>query len=292
MDNPKEKKRLLSRIGLGTAQFGMAYGATNKHGKLSSREIAVILARAWKEGITFLDTAPAYGTSEQLLGSLPEASSFFIGTKTLVSLSTPEDIFRGLECSLEKLSRPFVEVLLVHHADILQRKEGKAYWEVLQRCKAEGLVRKIGVSLYDVPETLELVERYSPDVVQIPLNPLDQRFLREGVIQSLSRKGIEIHVRSAFLQGTLLAPLEELPTFLPQEPFVRWHALCIKHAWTPLEAALGFALGCSESSRIICGITSVEELKELTKAALPLDSRLFVECCEGNRFVRDPRLWH
>ena len=68
----------------------------------------------------------------------------------------------------------------MHHSDILQGKGGDRYWHVLQRCKAEGLVRKIGISLYDVSETVELVECYSPEVVQIPLNPLDQRFFAGG----------------------------------------------------------------------------------------------------------------
>lgn len=292
MDSPEERRKLLSRIGLGTAQFGMAYGVTNKQGKLGAQEVAAILECAREKGISFLDTAPAYGNSEELLGILPEASHFSIGTKTPVSLSSPEDILRGLEYSLKKLSRSSVQVLLVHHADILLGEEGDLYWQALERCKAQGLVRKIGVSLYDVPETVALVERYSPEVVQIPLNPLDQRFLREGVIQNLSQKGIEIHVRSAFLQGTLLTPLEELPAFLPQEPFVRWYSFCKEHALTTIKATLGFALGISEISNVICGVTSERELRYLFDNAVPLETSSFALCHEENQFARDPRVWN
>ncbi len=291
MDSGKDRSIHISRIGLGTAQFGMAYGATNRHGKLSVGEVAAILECARQKGISFLDTAPAYGTSEELLGSLPETAHFFMGTKTSASLSNPEEIRRGLQHSLAKLSRNSVEILLVHHADILRGKEGKAYWKALQRSKAEGLVRKIGISLYDVLETMELVERYAPDVVQIPLNPLDQRFLREGTLQGLAARGVEVHVRSIFLQGTLLASPKDLPEFLHREPFERWRTFCEDHAWSPLEGALGFALGCSEISQIICGVTSVKELEDLLEAVFPLDPLLFAHCHEEKPFVRDPRLW-
>ena len=292
MDSQEERESLLSRIGLGTAQFGMPYGVTNRQGKPDPREVGAILGYAREEGVSFLDTAPAYGTSEKLLGSLPEALPFAIGTKTLSSLSSPEDVLRGLECSLKKLSRNFVEVLLVHHSEILRGEEGSVYWEVLRRSKADGLVRKIGISLYDVPETLELVERFAPEVVQIPLNPLDQRFLREGLIQSLSQKGIEIHVRSAFLQGTLLAPLEELPSFLPQEPFLRWQHFCEHHSWSPLRASLGFILGIPEISKVICGITSEKELCHILDSAISLKTSLFSPCHEENQLARDPRMWN
>ena len=292
MDSPEEKKQLLSRIGLGTAQFGLIYGITNRRGKLRPQEVAAILKCAREAGISFLDTAPAYGTSEKLLGSLSEALHFSIGTKTPVSLSSPEDVLRGLEHSLKKLSRSSVDVLLVHHSDVLRREDGDAYWQALQRCKAEGLVRKIGISLYDVPETMELLERFSPEVVQIPLNPLDQRFLRQGVIRSLYQKDIEIHVRSAFLQGTLLTPLEELPSSLPQEPFLRWQHFCRHYSWSLLEASLGFILGIPEISKVICGITSEEELRYLFHSAVSLETSLFNPCHEENQFARDPRMWN
>ena len=256
------------------------------------REITAILNHARKEGISFLDTAPAYGISEELLGSLSETSHFSISTKTSVSLSSPEEICRGLEHSLKKLSRNFLEILLVHHSDILRGKQREVYWQVLQRCKTEGLVRKIGISLYDVPETADLVERFSPEVVQIPLNPLDQRFLQEGLIRSLSRKGIEIHVRSAFLQGTLLVSPAELPFFLPKTPFQRWHRFCNDHSWSPLRASLGFILGIPEVSKVICGITSEKELCHLLDSAIPLETSLFNLCHEENQFARDPRMWN
>ena len=53
---------------LGSAQFGLNYGITNKKGKVSEQELVKILELAAESGITTIDTAPAYGSSEETLG--------------------------------------------------------------------------------------------------------------------------------------------------------------------------------------------------------------------------------
>ena len=70
------------QICLGSAQFGMDYGITNKKGKLSEIEIKKILARCLKSGIRFIDTAQSYGDSETVLGkNMPIINNFEIINK-------------------------------------------------------------------------------------------------------------------------------------------------------------------------------------------------------------------
>ena len=56
------------RISLGTAQFGLDYGISNKSGKIEPKEVDKILSFAKKNGIKSIDTAQAYGESETVLG--------------------------------------------------------------------------------------------------------------------------------------------------------------------------------------------------------------------------------
>ena len=73
----------LSRIGLGTVQFGMHYGVSNRVGQPDEREVAAILERAVARGVRYLDTASAYGDAEILLGRhLPAGHRLRIVTKT------------------------------------------------------------------------------------------------------------------------------------------------------------------------------------------------------------------
>ena len=67
------------RLALGTAQFGIEYGITNRRGKLREDEISKILSIADSRGVGGLDTAPAYGDSEALLGKLlPQEHTFSV----------------------------------------------------------------------------------------------------------------------------------------------------------------------------------------------------------------------
>ena len=57
------------KLALGSAQFGLAYGISNSHGKVSMNEVFRILTLAKSLGINTIDTASAYGNSEDVLGS-------------------------------------------------------------------------------------------------------------------------------------------------------------------------------------------------------------------------------
>src|SRR3989304_10330472 len=59
----------ISKLSLGTVQFGIPYGISNKNGKPNTKTVFEILEYALKNGINSFDTSPAYGRSEKILGS-------------------------------------------------------------------------------------------------------------------------------------------------------------------------------------------------------------------------------
>lgn len=264
------------RLGLGTAQLGMDYGVSNSSGQTSRAESVRILELAGKSGMRFIDTAPSYGTSESLLGEcLPPAHSFQIITKInalrkpVLTARDAEAIEKNVLSSLQRLRQTSVYGILFHCCADMQARGIDAVWKSLSRLKADGAVKKLGVSVYGTDEIGSLPERFAPDLVQLPLSVFDQRIPRSGVLQKLKKQGVEIHARSIFLQGVLLMNPEDLPS--PLSGFGRslntYYEALAHHRTSRLEGALHYALSIPELDAIICGVNSADQLSAILRAA-------------------------
>lgn len=263
------------KIGLGTAQFGMPYGITNTTGRVAPELAKKILRRAAETGIETLDTAAAYGESESVLGSLLwNDHPFRIVSKLppLPSLEFGHDIEKHVNVAAEKSLRLLRQDkfygLLLHRPADLYEKHGKSVLAGLQNLKNRGLTDKIGVSVYSAAEIDAVLEHCLPDIVQLPVNALDQRLVTSGHIAKLAVKGIEIHARSVFLQGMLLADPASLPKyFTPYLPAL-WHFQQAARTigTDPLGLALNFVSSLSNIETAIVGVTTLAELDDITDA--------------------------
>lgn len=250
----------MSKLGLGTVQFGQAYGISNTRGQVPATEAAAILKRAAEAGINLLDTAANYGEAESVLAGL-ETAPFRIVTKTIGLKNGLEAVVARARQSAETLK---ADTLLVHAAGDLADEK---LWPALQQLKSDGVFRKIGISVYVADDPAALAARYKPDVMQLPFSLLDQRLLADGSLARLKDMGVEIHARSLFLQGLLF--LGSLPEKLQSAaPLLKAIKDKIAAAGsTPLAAALGFALSRPEIAYGVVGVTSVAELDEILAAA-------------------------
>ena len=270
VDPPKIK--FMNKLVLGTAQFGLHYGIANRTGQVSKEETGRILKRAEEAGIDTLDTAIAYGTSEDVLGEIG-VSNFQVITKIPDVPETLSSIEKWIEDQLQNsLSRLGVQSLygvLLHRSENLRQKFGRQLVHVLERLKGSGLIQKIGVSIYE-PKELEFVYQEMPlDLVQAPLNLLDRRLETSGWLERLHSQNIEIHTRSAFLQGLLLLPRDQIP-----EKFERWanlwnawHAQLQQRNKSALETCLNYPLSLHQVSKVVVGIDSSRQLGELLAIA-------------------------
>lgn len=258
---------MASRLALGTVQFGIPYGISNPAGQVSRDAAAAIVSQARAAGIDTLDTASAYGDSEAVLGEIG-IEGWRVFTK-LPPLAPDEAdpggwTEREITASLGRLGIGKLAGIMLHRSGDLERVDGGAIFETLQRLKSEGLVERIGYSIYDPGELDRLFARFAPDVIQAPLNVFDRRLAASGWLTRLSRAGVEVHTRSAFLQGLLLMG-ERPAAFAPWAGhFARWDAF---HGDAPLATALGFPLSCKEVDRVVVGVTSAAELAEIVAAA-------------------------
>jgi aryl-alcohol dehydrogenase-like predicted oxidoreductase len=258
-------------LALGTAQFGMQYGVANHIGQPSEVEAKEILQIASAYGIDTIDTAIAYGDSEERLGRIGVPDWKIISKLPVIS-SEPKNLYQEVKGvvheSLQRLGIEQMYGLLLHRPDQLLEKNGGALYGALEQLKNEGFVHKIGVSIYD-PASLEiLLPRFSFDLVQAPLSPFDQRVVLSGWASRLKTMGIELHVRSIFLQGLLLMQQDKRPSY-----FDRWAPLWNRwYEWlhdmdiTALEACLGYATSFAQVERVIIGIENKKQLIEIVKA--------------------------
>lgn len=258
----------MSRLGLGTVQWGMDYGLSNQDGRTPAGMVSAILSEARERGVNVLDTAALYGDAESVLGR-NSLESFRVITKTprfATSTITQEHASELVEVfhrSLKRLSSESVYGLLAHHADDLLSPGGERLWRAMSRLKEEGLVEKIGASIYDGEKVDALLERFSPDIVQVPLSVLDQRMLLNGHLERLKSRGVEIHTRSAFLQGLLLLPPDRIPAYFdPIAPLLkRWHAAVAEQGFTETQAALTFVRDVPHVDTVLVGVENIAQFR-------------------------------
>lgn len=291
------------RLALGTVQFGLTYGLVPPTPPLDRREAAAVLDTAWKGGIDMLDTGAAYGNAESVIGELrPAGARFAVVSKTRplrrdeIRPADVGEVVAGARRSVRQLGGA-LEALLVHHAPDLLVPGGPLLFRALEDLRAQGLIRRIGVSVYDAATLQAVLERFPVEIVQLPVNLLDQRFVRDGTLADLARRKLEVHARSAFLQGVLLADAAKLP---PRFAAVReridgFHAACRAAGLSRSAGALGFVAGCAGVSRIVIGVNDATQLEEnlaaFSVATAARAQPALADYAVDDPEIIDPRTW-
>lgn len=261
----------LRRLALGTVQFGQSYGIANQSGQVSFDEAQAIIRLSRENGMNTLDTAIAYGDSEQRLGVIG-VEDWQVVSKLPAIPERCSDICQWVsdtvEESLRRLRIKRLYGLLLHHPQQLLESRGEKLYGALLQLKKNGLVTKIGVSIYDPTELDAVSSRYRLDLIQAPFNVIDRRLIDSGWLYRLADRGIELHVRSVFLQGLLLIPRSSRPKqFDRWAPlWSRWDRWLDQSGITPLQACLGYVLSFEEINKVVLGVDSVRQLKEILQA--------------------------
>ncbi len=262
-----------AKLALGTVQLGLRYGIRERDYKPPSpEEAAAILATAAACGLNFLDTAFEYAESEQVIGSLrPPHWQPRIITKTPkfreggLFLKTGRWLQKAYELSCADLRVETCHALMVHNPENLLQPGGHYLIEALQALKQSGKVGKIGVSVYDRHQVVEVSQVFPFEIIQLPLSLADQRLLRDGTLRELRSRGVEIHVRSAFLQGALLLEADEVPPGMEglNPALAELKRRSAEAGVSVIHALLGFTLDLSEVDAVVVGVNQAAQLEEL-----------------------------
>ncbi len=277
-------------LALGTVQFGMAYGVANASGQPDRETVRRVLDAARAGGIDLLDTAELYGTAETVLGQAGIAG-FGIVSKLGPIDGAAEDLVETLAARfaaiLGRLGTDRLHGLLLHRPEVLLGPDGDRVWAALEALTGTGL---LGVSTYTPEETEALIERYPLGLVQLPLAPIDRRW--DGTLARLRARHVEVHTRSALLQGLLAMPAAARPPH-----FARWQGLLDGwDAWvrdrglSPAAAALGLVRARPDVDRVVVGVETAAQLDELL-AAPPLGDDLPEALTTDDPALLNPALW-
>ena len=284
----------MNRIVLGGAQLGLPYGILNGGETLSREEVARILDTAAGHGIDAIDTAIAYGQSESVIGETAQNRFKIISKLPPIPLdvsNVSQWVRTQVDASLSRLKCTSLDALLLHRSQDLTDAHGAELYAAINSLKVEKIIQRFGVSIYTPDELIGIIGTFDIDVVQAPLNVFDRRIL--GVIDQLTALNIEVHVRSVFLQGVLIAKPENRPQrFQPwSEHFARFDEWVLSSGVSAMACCLAFALQQSGVAKLVIGTTSPEALTEIMTSIPNLKLEVPASLQSSSEQLIDPRVW-
>lgn len=279
---------LESCMSLGTVQLGLPYGINNQSGQPPESVAIAIVRRAIEHGVSWLDTAQAYGDAESKLALAIKGSwrnRVKVITKLPPLIDLPPDCPQQLIehwvdsrvlTSLCNLQTTELDVLMLHRWSDYSAKDGTV-WQRLIHHKDTGKVRALGASVYNPAQAIEALTEPAITHIQVPFNLLDRRWLAGDFIPKINqRPDARIHVRSVFLQGLLLSQGHHWPACDPEG----WMRLqIIDEVVTELnresraDLCIAYVRGHPWVTSVVLGLETLEQLDinlQLLKAAPPL----------------------
>lgn len=291
---------ITNKLILGTVQFGLDYGINNTAGKPDQQAVNKILNVAFENNIQLLDTAEVYGNAQEVIGNYHGESSNIFKVMTKFSSSRtdlPADITERIKKDIDILGIETLYCYMFHnYADF------KSYYAKFDKdiavLKKEGLIEKMGVSIYTNEELEDLLHYDEVDLVQLPFNLLDNTLQRGDILKRAKQKGIEIHTRSAFLQGLFFKELDNLPPKIkPLTTSIEIvKQIANSHTLEMASLALNYAYQQEFIDNVLIGVDTVEQLELNMKCLEKPISHTIIEQINGidvaEKTLLNPSNWN
>jgi aryl-alcohol dehydrogenase-like predicted oxidoreductase len=287
------KKRFLGRTGIEVSELALGGLFISSFG--AERATAVdVIKHAWKLGINYIDTAPRYRDSEEVLGEALSKidQDFIVSTKIGYNpepfeAKNPEFLRSAFKQSLRKLRKKSVDILMIHEPDRWRDPNYMDWWDdcknytgpvsdILAESVEKGLAKFTGLGGTTVDEMPLIMDTGRFDVVLTAFNyDLLWRDAEKGVLPVACKHRMGVVCGSPLHQG-LLAKIyhkdvveSPVPQLHPQrrKQFIELYEL-VNDIRMPLsELCIRFLLSNSSVSTVLTGIKSVEELEKNVQAA-------------------------
>lgn len=282
---------LVSEIGFGAWGIGGTTANATSYGHADDATSLRALAEALDRGITFFDTAPAYGDghSETLIGiALRGRSDVVVASKcgldsfSGASDTTPMGLRRSLEASLRRLGRQRLDLLQLHSPppSLLALDSLR---ELMNGWRSEGLIGAFGVSVKSPADGITALEKLAPEVLQVNFNLTDQRALESGLLDACLAQGVGVIARTPLCFGFLAGTLSVDAVFAEDDHRSRWPreqielwaranrgfatAIAGQVSCSPAQLALRFCLSHPAIATTIPGMMSAAEVIENAAAS-------------------------
>ena len=253
------------KLTIGTAQFANKYGISNKIGKPSKKVITKILRLAKKNKIKTIDTAQSYTGCEKRIGKINISKNFNFNTK----IKNYSNIENSIKISLKDLKSKKINILYIHNCNILKKKRlGNFIIKNLEKIKKKKLIKKIGISIYNMKEFIYLYKNYNFDAIQIPISILNQSFDNALFKKIVNKKKIIVEARSVFMQGLIFMKDQEInKKFKKLKKKIKiLNKISNNEKIIKISICLEYVKNISFIKSIIVGSNSVEEFKEILKS--------------------------
>ncbi len=263
-----------NKLVLGTAQLGFNYGIANVIGKPTEKQALEIMKYAVENGINYFDTAYSYGNSEIIIGKF---LNFHKSYKSKVNIITKMPSLKKEKLNEKNINNRFFESLHKLEQESLYCYMVHDFNDIVNNCnvinkiflkfKDEGLIKKIGVSVYDKSQIKFLLRNFNFDLIQIPINIFDQRLLKDDILLNLKRRGVEIYARSVFLQGLIFLDKNNLPLKFKsiKKQLEKLNEISLKYNISKEEVALLFVNTINEIDKIVIGVEKIDQLQRNVK---------------------------
>lgn len=194
---------MVSPLGLGTVKFGRNEQVKYPHPFEipDDKAVANLLSLAQELGINLLDTAPAYGNSEERIGKLlpGRRDDWVIVTKVGESFINGRSYFdfsydatmRSVEQSLRNLKTDYLDGVLIHSdGNDLRILEHEGALDALRKLKEQGMIRAVGMSTKTIEGGLLAVKE--ADMVMATVSPGCQAEIPVLELAAAEKKGVLI----------------------------------------------------------------------------------------------------
>ena len=289
-----------SKLILGTVQLGLNYGVNNNFGKPSKEKAFDILNLAYDKGIRTLDTAEAYGNSQEVIGSFlsdnPKKRFNIITKLNADNTLAKGELLNHIFSNCKTLNTESLEGYMFHNYNSF--KKSVFLYEEILNAKNKGIILNAGISLYNNQEIEDIIDNYDGfDFIQIPFNLFDNELKRKSTIEKARLKGIEVHTRSCFLQGLLFKRIKDLKGILKQsEPYLKQiNSIAKETGFQVGNLALCYCLSKPYIDKVLIGVDSLEQLeKNINWSQNAIDNNILKKIDNIRVFqneILNPSLW-
>lgn len=264
----------------------MPYGIANVTGQPDLASVTEIVSTAWAAGVRWFDTAQAYGDSETILGqalrNVGVAGEAQIVTKLAPFADTASvtAILDSLRTSLARLGLQRILGLLLHREEQLNQWNG-VIGEAFALAKQDGLIAHAGVSVYSPRRALHALQLDGLTILQLPANVFDRRMIRAGVLTKAAQRGVQVFIRSIYLQGLALLPPGRVAQTAPfaVSAVTQLESFCRAHHLDRQGFAMRYAMALDPQALLVVGAETREQVAENCRIAneMPLQPVLCQE---------------
>lgn len=253
----------VSKLSLGTVQFGLDYGIANKDGQPTQSDVNKIIQYVYDNGINCFDTAQAYGNSEEVLGvSIKDKNNIFVISKLKSDLFI-HNLEMNIANSLNNLNINCLYGLLLHDSELLYNWN-KEYSLLIDKLITQNKIKYFGVSIYSNKDFELALNNDSIKFIQVPFNIFDQRAIYLHWFKKAKAKNKLIFIRSIFLQGLLLMDINKIPNHLAdaKKYLLKVEKYCNELKITKNELALNFVDTVAKESIILFGCDNLAQARD------------------------------